>query len=308
MEQLVSIILPVYNGEKFIERAIRSVLAQTYKYWELIVIDDGSIDKTSEIVKRYLNEKVKYLYQKNSGVSIARNKGIKISNGDYIAFLDCDDVWKPEKLQVQLSKFMENYNVGLIYTDVFIVTERGKILGKFSQFNYPYSNKVTKKLFLQNFICTSSVIINKEILKKTGLFDPDIKIGEDYDLFFRLSLYTNFYYVDNPLLYYQISEKGLSRNKIKMWEENIKILDKWLKKYPELTKILGTKTIKEKKSNLFILLGKEYFENGKFTQAQKTFYKAITYKKNIKGISLFLLSFLGKFGKFLLSLKQRILK
>ena len=123
----VSVIIPVYNGERFICDAIESVLAQTYKDFELIVMDDGSQDQTNQRIKGY-GHRLTYLYLPNSGQARARNLGHTHSSGEYLAFLDSDDRWYPKMLEVEVRAMDENPQAGLVYSDVGIIDEEGKLL------------------------------------------------------------------------------------------------------------------------------------------------------------------------------------
>jgi len=118
---LVSVVIPTYNCP-FLSEAIKSALTQTYENIEIIIVDDGSTDKTRETVERY-HSKVQYIYQENEGVSSARNNGIRASHGDYIAFLDADDVWLPDKLKEQISVFYDKKDIGFVYCDNYYVNE-----------------------------------------------------------------------------------------------------------------------------------------------------------------------------------------
>ena len=126
----VSVIIPIYNAEKFISGTIESVIAQTYQDWEIIAVDDGSTDKTPEILTKYkkkLSSNLQVITQENSGVSIARNKGIPAARGEYIAFLDHDDLWTPEKLEKQVKLLDSNKELGLVYSDSYVIDECGNL-------------------------------------------------------------------------------------------------------------------------------------------------------------------------------------
>src|SRR6476659_7001862 len=120
-DELVSVIMPAFNAGKYISDAIQSVIQQTYNNWELIVIDDGSTDTTAAIIKEFIasDDRIKYLYQENGGPGKARNKGLKEAKGIYVAFLDADDLWLPEKLREQL-KTMFYHKTDLVYSDAYI--------------------------------------------------------------------------------------------------------------------------------------------------------------------------------------------
>ena len=177
-----SVIIPVFNREKFIHRAIESVLNQSYKNFELIVVDDGSTDETPNIIKKY---PIKIITQKNRGVSAARNAGIKASKGDIIAFLDSDDEWKRDKLLVQADFFIKNPSYKIHQTDEIWI-KNGKFLNK---------KKIHQKkegfIFYDSLhlclISPSAVAIKKELFDEIGLFREDFEVCEDYELWLRIT-------------------------------------------------------------------------------------------------------------------------
>ena len=159
------------------------MLAQTYAADEIIVIDDGSDDKTENIVQDFPS--IRYFYQKNSGVSAARNRGIKYANSDWIAFLDSDDEWHKDKLKLQLEFHRQNRNISMSYTDEKWVRDdqEVKVPKKFK--------KIGKDAFVENMsycnIAPSSVLIHKKMFDRYGLFDESLEVCEDYDLWLRIA-------------------------------------------------------------------------------------------------------------------------
>ncbi|WFD11396.1 glycosyltransferase [Tepidibacter hydrothermalis] len=197
----VSVIIPTYNYGKFISDAIDSILVQTFKDYEIIVVDDGSTDNTKDIIKKY-NDKISYYYKTNNGPSSARNLGINNANGDYVCFLDADDIFDPSKLahQVKLLDEHKNKNVSLIYSDYYIMDNNLNSIikyGKSPKFSSHYH--ALKYLFQRNYINTSTAMIVKDCLFEVGLFNEDYKYLEDYDLWVRLGLKHEFIYINKPL-------------------------------------------------------------------------------------------------------------
>lgn len=173
----ISVIIPVFNGEKFIAEAIDSVLAQTYKADEIIVIDDGSSDRSAEIIMSYASQ-VKYIYQANSGVSAARNNAIKLAQGEYIAFLDHDDVYLPDKLENAVKQFMANRHADII-------------AGTWKYFiaNQSLMHEATQKQLNVNAetagILLGSYLFKHNVFTRIGLFDEKLHYAEDIDLIMR---------------------------------------------------------------------------------------------------------------------------
>src|SRR3990170_3473675 len=146
----VSVIIPAYNSARFLPEAIESVLAQTYKDYGIIVIDDGSTDNTKETLEPYF-DKIKYIYQQNQGAASARNTAIRHSQGEYIAFLDADDVWLPEKLHIQVEYLNNNPGIAMVYSPSVTISEDGGLTDKKNKNMGLPSGDVFDMLFLRNF-------------------------------------------------------------------------------------------------------------------------------------------------------------
>lgn len=205
---LVSIITPVYNSEKYISDTIESVLSQTYKNWEMIIADDCSNDKTAEIIKTYSDTRIKYLkLGENSGAAIARNKALDIVKGKFVAFLDADDMWKPDKLEKQLN-FMLNNNIGFSFTGYEIIKDsKNKIIRVPQEINYSQFMKNT-------IIGTLTVMINTEITGKIRLVD--VKKDHDSMTWAKLLRQIDYAYgLDESLAIYRKVSGSISNNKIK---------------------------------------------------------------------------------------------
>ena len=193
MQPLVSVIMPAYNTEKYIGESIQSVRDQTYANWELLVVDDGSTDKTAEIIREHAAEdsRVKYLFQQNGRQAKARNTGIENSSGTLIAFLDSDDLWLPEKLERQLHA-LDATNADVVYSNGLIIYEPGSIPGAT---DFPIvagtieSRKMLDILLLQNRIPGQTVLVRKEVCRDAGPFDesPQFHACEDYELWIRFA-------------------------------------------------------------------------------------------------------------------------
>jgi GT2 family glycosyltransferase len=193
----VSVIIPTYNRYKFLSEAIESVLNQQYQDYELIVVDDGSTDDTAQIAQKY-NSKISYIYQENRGVSAARNRGLACSSGEYLCFLDSDDVWQPGKLKTQV-EFMERHlEYQISYTDeVWIrngvrVNQRRKHR-KYGGWILPYCLPLC-------IISPSSVMIKRGLFDVVGKFDESLPACEDYDLWLRIARDYPIGFIEQPLI------------------------------------------------------------------------------------------------------------
>lgn len=206
----VSVIIPTYNREHLLPRAIKSVLEQTFSDFEIIVVDDASTDNTKKIIEDFQkkDKRIKYIkHKKNKGESEARNTGIKNCRGKYIAFLDSDDRWLPLKLEEQLKHFKKP-NVKLVTCWAFIIDEHSN---KKNIYKTPFYKKPLPKILEKNYILSSpsSVIIKKEIIKDISFFDSRIKFGEDWDYWIKIiKKGYNFFVVRKPLLEYFFHQIG----------------------------------------------------------------------------------------------------
>lgn len=212
-EELVSIIMPAYNCGDFIGITLDSVINQIYQNWELLVVDDCSTDNTSQVVKEYIKKdnRIKYhKLDKNSGAAVARNKAISFATGKYMAFLDSDDVWFPEKLAKQIS-FMEENNYSFTCTSYTKIDEQGQYLNRtiFAQPRRDYNG------VLKTCPGNSTVIYNAEKLGKFQI--PDIKKRNDYVMWLQVIKRAKYLYgVEEPLGSHRIRSEGISANKKKL--------------------------------------------------------------------------------------------
>lgn len=231
----VSIVITCYNYAHFLDNCINSVLNQTFKSHEIILVDDGSTDNTNEIVQPYIdNYGVKYIRQINQGQANAKNRGIFCSSGDLIAFLDADDIWESNKLEKQVPLF-SNPEVGVVYSRCKHIDSEGrqlpiKISDKYLE---PCRGEVSKFLIYDNFIPFSSAIVKRGCLEHLGRFDEDLSMGIDWDLWLRLSTEYHFDFCDEHLLQYRVGHSGqMSKNLFKRLQCAERIFEKFTKNHP----------------------------------------------------------------------------
>ena len=231
---LVSVIIPSYNRGHVIDKAVESVLLQDYDAVEIIVIDDGSIDNTSKIIQEKFgtDPRVRYFAKKNGGVSSARNVGMRESRGQFVAFLDSDDTWLPGKLTAQIRVLNQLPNVGMVWTEMRAVNSERKVLHErylrkmYRAFNYfpkiesLFSNKllipeikgavyfgdIYSQMVLGNLVHTSTVLMRRERMLKTGEFREEYKTGEDYPFFLKACREGTVAYIDQVFIDYLIGE------------------------------------------------------------------------------------------------------
>lgn len=244
MNPLISIVVPVYNTEKYIAETIESVIAQTYDNWELLLIDDGSTDSSRKIIESFVEKdsRIKYHYKENGGQASARNLGVKKANGEYIAFLDSDDIWLPKKLEHQIEeliKYKPDFLYGLGY---FYYPEKAKdeqlveydwITGERSGLEFFH------QIYLGCIVNTNTVLLKRDIFERIGYFDENeiIRGTEDWDLWMRIALQIpKVYGSPKRNVYYRIHEEGIHLQHARMIRGKITVHKKY-HKHPEIKRL-----------------------------------------------------------------------
>lgn len=235
----ISIIIPTYNCESFIAETVNSILNQTFKHLELIVVDDGSTDRTRDIVASY-GSSVRLLTLTNSGVCVARNHGIQEATGQYICLMDHDDYWFPDKLELQFEEMCKNQEAGLVYNTfipwlpdakgVFPEPHSFELASYSSHIDEEYSGWIYHLLLLDCWVLTSTVMIRAEVFNKCGTFDESLPFSEDWDFWLRISREYPFVMLKKPLtLYRQHLQQGnlIARNIDFRTELLYKAVAKW---------------------------------------------------------------------------------
>ncbi len=232
----VSVIMPTYNRAHMIIEAIDSVLGQTFEDFELIVVDNYSSDNTESVIKSYRDKRIKYYKYHNHGrVSASRNYGIKKSSGEYIAFLDDDDLWMPEKLEKQVRLLNSNRELGLVYSDRYFI-KNGQTVIIEQPFGglKPFRGNVFNEILGVCVIPTLTVMVRREVLDRVGLFNLDYIISQDYDLWLRIAEYYPIDFTEEPLAKYRIHGDNFSRSPELGIGESIRVVDYWLEKRNDL--------------------------------------------------------------------------
>lgn len=260
LNPLVSVIMPAFNAGKTINESILSVINQTYKNWELIVVNDGSQDNTSEIVKKFKNENILLIEQTNKGVSNARNVGIHNSKGEYIAFLDADDLWVSSKLEKSLIEF-DSSSCDLIYSRIKIFKNNINDASSFIYRELIVERDDYYRLLIYDYMPTLTVVVKKSVLEKIGYFDELLNGTEDWDLWIRITKEHKIKFIQEELAYYRNHESGLSKQSDKQLLEEFKVIKKHVLSNISLPKSVKNKLLwvwnKKKLSNCF--KKKKYF-------------------------------------------------
>ncbi|MCX6151906.1 MAG: glycosyltransferase family 2 protein [Ignavibacteriales bacterium] len=226
---IVSVVIPTRNRCALLERAIQSVLKQSLTNLEIIVVDDSSSDQTQEIIEKLKDKRLKYFrLEKQSGGAVARNKGISFALGEYIAFLDDDDEWLPEKLQKQVDSLESNPLVGICYTGRRTIRKGLLIFGLSKKFSFKTApdNNHFRSIMKDNFIgITSSVMIRRLILIEEKGFDEQLPCFQDYDLYIRILKHWKAKGIDEPLVNYYL--EGNTKH-VSLTKKNVSLATKYL--------------------------------------------------------------------------------
>lgn len=236
---LVSVIMNCYNGEKYLDKAIASVYAQTYNNWEIVFWDNASIDGSANIAQSY-DSRIKYFYTKdNTLLGQARVEAVRKANGKYIAFLDCDDIWEAAKLEKQIEVMNENPNLALVYSRCDVISGDDEVLGSIPLHNELKSGNIFDDLVKENFIPFVSVLMSKESYKNIGGFANHYKNSTDYDLFLKTAYKYDVYGIDSILCKYREHGENLSHSQyIICAKEGVESVSSFL---PDRRAIIGLK-------------------------------------------------------------------
>ena len=234
----VSIVMNCYNCDCYLKEAIDSVLSQTYNNWEIIFWDNQSRDNSAEIVKRYSDSRIKYFYSLNHTVlGEARNLAVEKATGEWICFLDCDDIWMIDKLEKQIDVVVEKKSVGFVYGKMkFLVEETGDrtfMAKSIKKKVYPYrelpSGNIFNELLYDCFIPLPSALFKRSTYWEVGGIDSSLKVAEDYDLFLKIAKIENVAVMKNVSCLYRVHGNNLSHSNTKRtFEESIDLVRKYL--------------------------------------------------------------------------------
>lgn len=273
MNDLVSVVIPTYNRDKFIQRALLSVLSQSYKHYEIIIVDDGSTDNTREVLSKY-SDSINYIYQDNMGVSSARNTAVKHANGKYIAFIDSDDEWLPNKLENQLKEFSFADNIAVVACNATVIELNGKKTPLNPKSKYKENISDFYNIFSYPYLGIPNVIVLKSVFEEAGGFNENLKTAEDIDLFIRISIKHNIRRVNEMLTIVHETKDSLSSN-ANGYDDNIKVFQ----------------DIKLKYENLFV--NKEYVYNNTMAMLYEDYSRTLLWNKEYNEARKLLMISLG---------------
>ncbi|HEV2620225.1 MAG TPA: glycosyltransferase family A protein [Acidobacteriaceae bacterium] len=291
----VSVVIPAYNCAAFLPQTLESVLAQTFTGWEIILVDDGSTDDTAAKIEPYLQH-IRYIRQDNQGLPAARNRGIGEAQGEFIALLDGDDSWLPEKLEKQLPRF-EDPEVGIVYSDFSVRYSDGRFQNSYLA-NRPLAceGNVVESYVRSRFLFPSTMVFRRACFDQCGGFDEEMLASEDIELFARMCLRWKVARVDLPLAIRYEGEHNITSNHAKMSRFTILALEKILKKEPDIAP--SVRAVLHSELGLqHWWKGYDAFQRGDSREARRDLAQAIRYDSSRRwmGRSLIAASFLPAF-------------
>lgn len=213
MKPKVSVIIPCYNYADFLKLCLQSILIQTFQDFEIIVVDDASTDHTPEVVREFRDSRLRYVrHEKNLGPAAAHNTGLELAQGEYVTGIGADDLMKSDNIATKVDVLERYPDIGLVHSNAEIIDEAGYIIGLARRTEDRIQvcrERLFSKLLYGNFIVASSAIVRKACYQKVGLYDPELRHGEDWDMWLRLAYHYDFAYISSPLVQHRLHLRSL---------------------------------------------------------------------------------------------------
>jgi len=283
-QPLVSVIIPAYKAGQYLEETVRSVLKQDYTNFELIIVDDGSPDNQAATIAPVVasDDRIQYIKQKNGGVSSARNHGYRLSQGQYLAFLDADDVWLPDNLSSKVAKFEEEEAFGLVHSDSAIMDEHSQKTGKIKQGK---EGQLLEDLLLWKGTCVptpSSILVKRAVIEKVGGFDLELSNAADQEFFFRVAKHYKIGRVPRVTWQYRIHQNNMHSNIPVMEQDALLAYQR-----AEENKLFQSRNFRNHCfSNMYLIMGASWWGDGnnKWKGLQYLLQAIWTYPPNIRKV------------------------
>jgi glycosyltransferase involved in cell wall biosynthesis/peptidoglycan/xylan/chitin deacetylase (PgdA/CDA1 family) len=229
-QPLVSVVIATYNSGIYLQEAIDSILGQSFRDLELLVVDDGSTDDTRALVDAVSDDRLQYVWQPNAGQTAAKNNGVRRARGEFIGFCDGDDYWYPNKLELQLALFAQSAQTGVVYSPADTIDEFGNKRDEILPAEY--RGDVTAELFMRNFVSFGTALVRRRCIEQLGAFDDSLAMGIDWDLWLRISARYHFDYVPVSTYAYRIWSGQMSKNWRGRYSSAFRIMRKFVRDNP----------------------------------------------------------------------------
>ncbi|MBL1264891.1 glycosyltransferase family 2 protein [Candidatus Methylomicrobium oryzae] len=303
---LISVIIPTYNRAPFVCEAIDSVFSQTFTDYEIIVVDDGSTDSTKEVLEKY-QDKIKYIYQENSGVSAARNAGIKNSTGSWLAFLDSDDKWMPQYLSTQVEWVRRFPDICMQTTDCYCCRtaseenkrtyfEMNRVIKEFKRQDYLLLTDPFRFVVMHGPWQVGSTIFYRDAIKKAGLFDTNLGLNEDFDLMARMALQGPFGVIRNALVVMYRRNETIACLTSQVKTHPIQARELYEKIYEKLRSIETLKGLEREAVSRLMGMNRRAIGNlllmtGSVDEARESYRQAFFIDRSLRSLGKYFLSF-----------------
>lgn len=279
---LISVITPAYNAEKTIRETVESVLKQTFSDFELLIINDGSQDSTLDIVSSISDPRIKVFSYPNAGPQKSRNRGVDLAGGEYVSFLDADDLWTPDKLEAQLKALQANPQAAVAYSWTEYIYEDGRYFRPGPQFSY--SGDVYARLLLSDFVGSgSNPLIRKQALIAVDRFDESLPAAQDWEMWLRLAARYHFVAVPSIQILYRVGTNSWSSNVSRMELASLQVIEKAFAQAPESIRHLKQTCLGNRYKGLTWKILQGFPERRKGVTAAKFFWYAITNEPSLLG-------------------------
>lgn len=289
---LVTAIIPMYNGERFVRDSVESVLSQTYSAIEILVVDDGSTDRSIDVLAKYAG-RLRLIRQPNAGVANARNAGVEASRGEIVAFLDQDDWWQPTKIEKQVSVFVSDPEVTLVHTGTAHFDDQAKkFVGRLNP-NCAADKLVGscyQRLLLDNCIYNSTVAVRRSAVRRVGGFDTTIagNTVADYDLWLRLAKDGTFAFVPEELGVFRLHSSQGTWNRKEMLTAEFRMLSRYVTQQMRE----DSKALRGRFARIHEMLGISYLDAEQGAEARRCFSNALAEERSLRRIGLYVATFL----------------
>jgi len=270
----VSVVIPTYNYARYVPEAIDSVLAQSFEELEVIVVDDGSTDQTAEILRAFGGQ-LRDIRQEHRGLSAARNTGIRAARGQYVAFLDSDDLWLPDKVSLQVARLDAEPEVGLVYGEtLFFHDSTPATLTLHSRFAPHPSGRILSWLVRGNVILSPTPMVRRELFERVGLFDETLSACEDWDMWIRIARVCEIAYVDRVLAKSRQHQENMSLDSERLMTNGLRVLEKAFAAPDPSQEVHGLRRMAF--GRRYADLGLHRFHTGRYEQARGDLIRAVT--------------------------------
>lgn len=273
----VSVVVAAFNAESTLAEALASVAAQTYRDFELIAVDDGSSDSTPRLLETSARQWpwLRWEHQENSGVAATRTRGIQLARGEWIAFLDADDLWLPHKLAMQMAEVDRDPQLSLVYCDVRYFSRHGEAKQTMFEQRAHATGDVLRELFMNNFILTSAALVRKSALLEAGGFNATHRVNEDVDLWLRIAEHHKFGCIEEVLVKYRRATGTLTRtHPYACLQRDLEIIDYWVRRRPDLFPA-DSRQVRRGRALTLARIGAQHLSDRQFAEARRVHRRAV---------------------------------